>query len=47
MCDAGKSETLFDIGRCYNLSRAALIAANLNADKTLAEGERLIFIAKV
>ena len=47
LCYAGAGETLFDIGRRYGLSRAALQKANPNAKEELAEGDRLAFIGRV
>lgn len=46
LCYAGAGETLFDVGRRYGLSRAALIAANPDIKEELDEGERLIFIGR-
>lgn len=46
LCYAGADETLFDIGRRFGLSREAILSANPNAREQLAEGERLVFIAK-
>lgn len=46
LCYAGAGETLFDVGRRYGLSRAAIVASNPNAKEELGEGEQLIFIGK-
>jgi len=46
LCYAGTGETLFDIGRRYGLSRAALRTSNPNVKEELAEGERLVFIGR-
>lgn len=46
LCYAGAEETLFDVGQRFGLSRASILASNPNAREQLAEGERLVFIAK-
>jgi len=41
---AGEGETLFDIGKRFNLTRNALLKANPGASETLHEGEKLMML---